>query len=188
MWELSWETAWFHFACLLILMTFVRLIGGAALAVATRRRTHSDCGHLVAPLLRAVRVASITTVTAQWAWAVTFSVRSSRKVQQASWLQMGTMLALVATGTLMAVFWTTWRLDLPRKIVSFRSKRFGRLSPADSKFNTTCSICLEGFAQKDWVVHLPCHHVFHTTCGGRWFSEGKACPYRCPPSVGTVAC
>lgn len=39
----------------------------------------------------------------------------------------------------------------------------------------TCSICLEG-EDSTTYVELPCKHVFHLECVGRWFQEHRDCP------------
>lgn len=39
----------------------------------------------------------------------------------------------------------------------------------------TCSICMEKIMRRD--VHcLPCAHVFHRKCIGRWFQQSTLCP------------
>lgn len=41
---------------------------------------------------------------------------------------------------------------------------------------TTCSICLDDFAQQDWVKKMSCHHLFHTDCVKSWIEKEKNCP------------
>mmetsp|Transcript_64766 Transcript_64766/g.192984 ORF Transcript_64766/g.192984 Transcript_64766/m.192984 type:complete len:272 (-) Transcript_64766:60-875(-) len=42
-----------------------------------------------------------------------------------------------------------------------------------------CAICLQDFVPHDSAVRLPCNHIFHTECAGKWMSRGHGCPYRC---------
>lgn len=39
----------------------------------------------------------------------------------------------------------------------------------------TCSVCMEVILTNDLRV-LPCAHVFHASCIGRWFREQRTCP------------
>jgi hypothetical protein len=39
-----------------------------------------------------------------------------------------------------------------------------------------CPICLEEFTSNEEVAHLPCHHIFHTTCVKEWFGIHLTCP------------
>lgn len=47
----------------------------------------------------------------------------------------------------------------------------------DSRLSTgkNCSVCMEVICQNDLRV-LPCAHVFHASCIGRWFREQRTCP------------
>jgi len=42
-----------------------------------------------------------------------------------------------------------------------------------------CAICLQDFIPQESAVRLPCGHIFHTECAGKWMSRGHGCPYRC---------
>lgn len=51
-----------------------------------------------------------------------------------------------------------------------------------------CAICLQDFVPQDSAVRLPCNHIFHTECVGKWMSRGHGCPYRCGrTNPGTVS-
>jgi len=47
----------------------------------------------------------------------------------------------------------------------------------------TCTICLCDFEEVDDAVQLPCSHVFHRECVGRWLQRSFHCPMRCPHLV-----
>uniref|UniRef100_A0A7S2GCT7 RING-type domain-containing protein n=1 Tax=Alexandrium andersonii TaxID=327968 RepID=A0A7S2GCT7_9DINO len=55
---------------------------------------------------------------------------------------------------------------------------------AGGRCDAKCAICLQDFVPSDSAVRLPCNHIFHTECVGKWMSRGHGCPYRCgrPPS------
>jgi hypothetical protein len=42
-----------------------------------------------------------------------------------------------------------------------------------------CVICLSELMPGDRACALPCEHVFHEECIGRWFAEQPSCPMRC---------
>jgi len=66
--------------------------------------------------------------------------------------------------------------------------RFGKLMPGvvydgeDSTF-TTCTICLDGFQQRDEAARLPCGHIFHSDCLREWLRVRLQCPFRCPEAL-----
>ncbi|XP_051142257.1 E3 ubiquitin-protein ligase BIG BROTHER-like [Andrographis paniculata] len=39
-----------------------------------------------------------------------------------------------------------------------------------------CVICQMEYRRGDKRITLPCKHIYHTDCGGRWLSINKACP------------
>lgn len=39
-----------------------------------------------------------------------------------------------------------------------------------------CAICLEEFKTGDDLVHLPCSHRFHWSCGMPWIESNSHCP------------
>eukprot|EP00931_Biecheleriopsis_adriatica_P119022 TRINITY_DN94310_c0_g1_i1.p1 TRINITY_DN94310_c0_g1~~TRINITY_DN94310_c0_g1_i1.p1 ORF type:complete len:431 (-),score=57.31 TRINITY_DN94310_c0_g1_i1:56-1348(-) len=55
-------------------------------------------------------------------------------------------------------------------------------NPADG-IDPTCTICLCDFEEDDEAVQLPCNHVFHSECIGRWLQRSRHCPMRCPQLV-----
>jgi len=48
---------------------------------------------------------------------------------------------------------------------------------------TSCVVCLEDFAEADYVAQLPCGHTFHPTCAHKWIMEDWRCPFRCPLDI-----
>lgn len=61
------------------------------------------------------------------------------------------------------------------KPVKYRELARGSIGRCDSK----CAICLQDFVPQDSAVRLPCNHIFHTECAGKWMSRGHGCPFRC---------
>eukprot|EP00927_Polykrikos_kofoidii_P006896 TRINITY_DN12808_c0_g4_i1.p1 TRINITY_DN12808_c0_g4~~TRINITY_DN12808_c0_g4_i1.p1 ORF type:complete len:815 (+),score=118.21 TRINITY_DN12808_c0_g4_i1:258-2447(+) len=51
------------------------------------------------------------------------------------------------------------------------------------KFDPTCIICLGDFRQGDDIEQLPCNHIFHAECIGKWLAKSRYCPLRCPQVV-----
>ena len=45
-----------------------------------------------------------------------------------------------------------------------------------SKYNTTCSICLDIFLPNDNVRKPNCGHIFHETCLSDWLRNNNTCP------------
>jgi len=45
---------------------------------------------------------------------------------------------------------------------------------------TSCVVCLDEVKQGDELAQLPCGHIFHANCVGRWLRVHVQCPYRCP--------
>lgn len=39
-----------------------------------------------------------------------------------------------------------------------------------------CPICLDSIQEHQYVISLPCNHVFHTDCITRWFNSNSTCP------------
>ena len=39
-----------------------------------------------------------------------------------------------------------------------------------------CSICLEKFLEKDYIIYLPCFHLYHKNCIFDWLKRKKNCP------------
>ena len=39
-----------------------------------------------------------------------------------------------------------------------------------------CSICLEKFLEKDYIIYLPCFHLYHENCIFDWLKRKKNCP------------
>ena len=53
---------------------------------------------------------------------------------------------------------------------------FSRIPPHAQPPNA-CSICLDEFARKDIVRHLPCSHVYHAKCIDSWLmTKHQTCP------------
>lgn len=53
------------------------------------------------------------------------------------------------------------------------------LPKADSEtfLGESCTVCLLAFEKDDEVTVLPCEHLFHRDCIGKWLTERKpACP------------
>eukprot|EP00516_Mucochytrium_quahogii_P010068 CAMPEP_0203774142 /NCGR_PEP_ID=MMETSP0099_2-20121227/5108_1 /ASSEMBLY_ACC=CAM_ASM_000209 /TAXON_ID=96639 /ORGANISM=" , Strain NY0313808BC1" /LENGTH=316 /DNA_ID=CAMNT_0050672169 /DNA_START=405 /DNA_END=1355 /DNA_ORIENTATION=- len=40
----------------------------------------------------------------------------------------------------------------------------------------SCSVCIEQYTKIDCCIKLPCGHVFHEKCVGRWFVDQHTCP------------
>ncbi|OMO59177.1 Zinc finger, RING-type [Corchorus olitorius] len=55
---------------------------------------------------------------------------------------------------------------------SFQECDVGELMAADQG---TCAICLEGFSGNS-CFKMPCSHVFHGDCIGKWLSRKTSCP------------
>jgi len=45
-----------------------------------------------------------------------------------------------------------------------------------SEENQRCLICLEYFKKKDNSIILPCVHIFHSICIGKWVKNKHSCP------------
>ena len=41
---------------------------------------------------------------------------------------------------------------------------------------TTCSICLGNVHRKQWLLRLPCGHMFHAHCIRKWLEGSDECP------------
>ena len=41
---------------------------------------------------------------------------------------------------------------------------------------TECSICLESYVLDETLRTLPCLHMFHEECIGKWLSVNSSCP------------
>jgi hypothetical protein len=39
-----------------------------------------------------------------------------------------------------------------------------------------CVVCLEDWNEFDHAMQLPCSHIFHPDCGGKWLTVNKSCP------------
>jgi len=62
--------------------------------------------------------------------------------------------------------------EIKSKLKVMRFKTNNALIQYDS-----CQICLSKYRNnRDNVYVLPCNHVFHQSCGGRWFSGNCKCP------------
>lgn len=66
---------------------------------------------------------------------------------------------------------------------TFHRPRPIKLGHSASHIEHTCTICLSEFEEEDEAVQLPCNHVFHTECVGRWLQRSRHCPMRCPQLV-----
>lgn len=42
--------------------------------------------------------------------------------------------------------------------------------------NSACAICLSSYCDGDVLTELPCCHVFHSRCIGRWLLRNQRCP------------
>nr|XP_010926638.1 probable E3 ubiquitin-protein ligase ATL44 [Elaeis guineensis] len=50
------------------------------------------------------------------------------------------------------------------------------LEKVEGREGSCCAICLEDFAPGMELARLPCLHVFHGSCVGKWLEERPACP------------
>lgn len=66
---------------------------------------------------------------------------------------------------------------------TFHRPRPIKLGHSTNDIEHTCTICLSEFEEEDEAVQLPCNHVFHTECVGRWLQRSRHCPMRCPQLV-----
>lgn len=39
-----------------------------------------------------------------------------------------------------------------------------------------CAICLEDILEKQYVIKLPCNHLYHSECLYRWLCKRPVCP------------
>jgi hypothetical protein len=51
-----------------------------------------------------------------------------------------------------------------------------RIRATDVQKETKCSICLEELTCGDSVCELPCKHIFHDACLGKWLEREATCP------------
>ena len=51
-----------------------------------------------------------------------------------------------------------------------------RSSDGDSESDDMCPVCLCAYDDDDVVLELPCAHVFHEACIGRWLQQESSCP------------
>eukprot|EP00933_Yihiella_yeosuensis_P001629 TRINITY_DN10272_c0_g5_i1.p1 TRINITY_DN10272_c0_g5~~TRINITY_DN10272_c0_g5_i1.p1 ORF type:complete len:198 (-),score=38.74 TRINITY_DN10272_c0_g5_i1:135-728(-) len=59
-----------------------------------------------------------------------------------------------------------------------------KAKPISISAGESCAICLEEVrpsivAEHEAVRQLPCGHVFHAACVGKWLQHSGSCPYRC---------
>lgn len=50
--------------------------------------------------------------------------------------------------------------------------RLNQLSEEDKK----CLICMDEYQENDYILRLPCLHVFHKEEALEWFKKNKTCP------------
>jgi len=56
-----------------------------------------------------------------------------------------------------------------------RATRTGSQPPRELQC-TGCSICLDDFSKDEHALQLPCGHLFHGACIGKWLATSRACP------------
>lgn len=69
------------------------------------------------------------------------------------------------------------RLQMPRRTIMSPMLERPVPTPVESNVDSgqMCSICMETIMRHD-VQCLPCAHVFHRACVGRWLQQSNTCP------------
>ena len=74
-----------------------------------------------------------------------------------------------------------WRATLPAGIPPECVQdlaRYCRMQELEGDTNLGhCSVCMEDMVVGEWIVRMPCLHVFHLECVGRWMAAGRARSY-----------
>jgi len=97
-----------------------------------------------------------------------------------------TLLALDCLCQAKAAHYKVYHMVFPN-VEEIRAVQYGALDAEGDRGNVwhlrECMICLCDFEEEDSVVRLPCKHIFHTDCVGKWLRERRGCPVKChlPP-------
>jgi len=97
-----------------------------------------------------------------------------------------TILALDCLCQAKAAHYKVYHMVFPN-IEEIRAVQYAALDAEGAQGNVwhlrECMICLCDFEEEDSVVRLPCKHIFHTDCVGKWLRERRGCPVKCrlPP-------
>jgi|MDSY01.1.fsa_nt_gb hypothetical protein len=79
-------------------------------------------------------------------------------------------------GTVIRTF-QNHRLQFPRHTTPSIMRRDDTRATREPNVDSgkTCSICMESILRHD-VMCLPCAHIFHRACVGRWLQRSNTCP------------
>jgi hypothetical protein len=62
----------------------------------------------------------------------------------------------------------------------------GTSKPEEMEEADVCSVCLGEYEAGDLLIRLPCEHLFHEACIGRWLETDSTCP-KCRFHIGWLA-
>mmetsp|Transcript_127783 Transcript_127783/g.367851 ORF Transcript_127783/g.367851 Transcript_127783/m.367851 type:complete len:452 (+) Transcript_127783:173-1528(+) len=55
--------------------------------------------------------------------------------------------------------------------------------PGRREEDAACSVCLAEYEAQEYVIRLPCGHVYHASCISTWLQNSEMCPMRCETAV-----